>query len=48
MSQVRENKHKQLTSHRVAMVLLRTSLPARMIMAFGLGICVAWRKEAAP
>ena len=48
MSQIRENKHKQLTSHRVAMVLLRTSLPARMIMTFGLGICVAWRKEAAP
>ena len=48
MSQIRENKHKQLTSHRVAMVLLRTSLPARIFMAFGLGICVAWRKEAAP
>jgi len=48
MSQVRENKHKQLTSHRVATVLMRTSLPARMIMAYGLGIYVAWRKEAAP
>ena len=48
MSQVWENKHKQLTSHRVAMLLLRTSLSARMIMTFGLGIFVAWRKEAAP
>jgi len=48
MSQIRENMHKQLTSHRVAIVLLRTSLPARMIMTFGLGICVAWGKEAAP
>ena len=48
MSQVRENRHKQLTSHKVATMLVRTSLPARMIMAFGLGICVGWRKEAAP
>jgi hypothetical protein len=48
MSQIRENKHKQLTSHRVATMLMRTNLPARMVMTFGLGICVAWRKEAAP
>ena len=48
MSQVRENKHKQLTSHRVATMLMRTSLPVRMIRAYGLGMFVAWRKEAAP
>jgi len=48
MSQIRENKHKQLASHRVATMLMPTSLPAHMIMAFGPGICVAWRKEAAP
>ena len=48
MSQVRENMHKQLTSHRVAMMLLRTSLPACMIRTYGLGICVGWGKEAAP
>ena len=48
MSQVRENKNKKLTSHRVATMLMSTSLLARMIMAFGPGICVAWRKEAAP
>ena len=48
MSQIRENKHKQLASHRMATMLMRASLLSHMIMAFGPGICVAWRKEAAP
>ncbi len=48
MSQVRENKHKKLTSQTVATILMRTSLPARMIRVYGLGMFVAWRKEAAP
>jgi hypothetical protein len=48
MSQIRENKHKQLTSHRVATMLMRTSLPACVTRTYGLGIFVCWRKEAAP
>ncbi len=48
MSQIRENKHKQLTSHNVATMLMRTSLPVCVKNTHGLGIFVAWRKEAAP
>ena len=48
MSQIRENKHKHLTSHRMAVVLMRTGLPARMFMVDGLGTIAGWRKEAAP
>ena len=48
MSQIRENMHMQLMSHKVATMLMRTSLPARMFMAHGLGAIVGWRKEAAP
>jgi len=48
MSQIRENKCKQLTSHRVATMLMRTSLPACVTRTHGMGIFVGWRKEAAP
>ena len=48
MFQIRENKQKQLTSHKVAMVLLCTDLPVCMARTNGFGIIVAWRKEAAP
>lgn len=48
MSNFRENKHKYLTSHRVATMLVRTCLPACMTRTYGLGIFTAWRKEAAP
>ncbi|UCG59300.1 MAG: hypothetical protein JSU70_07275 [Phycisphaerales bacterium] len=48
MSQFRENKQMQLTSRSAAMVLLRTSLPARVTRTCGLGIVVGWGKEAAP
>jgi len=48
MSQIRENKQKQLKSHKVATMLVRISLPARVTRTCGLGIFVGWRKEAAP
>lgn len=48
MFQIRDNRPKQLTSYRVAMVLLCTSLPARATRTCGLGIVVVWGKEAAP
>ena len=48
MSQVRENQHMQLTNHKVATMFMRTSLLACVTRAHGLGIFVAWRKEAAP
>ena len=48
MSQIRENKQKQLTSHKVAMMLLRTSLPAGTTKTFAVSILVCWAKEAAP
>lgn len=44
----RENKYKQLTSHKVATVLMRTFLPALTTRTFALGIIVCWPKEAAP
>ncbi len=48
MLQIRENKQKQLTSHKVATMLMRLSLPACVTRTYGLGIFVGWRKEAAP
>jgi hypothetical protein len=48
MVQSRENNQKHLTGHVVTMVLLRTSLPARVTKTYGFDIVVAWRKEAAP
>jgi len=48
MVQIRENKQKHLKGHEVTMVLLRTSLPARVTKTYGFNIVVAWRKEAAP
>ncbi len=43
----RENEHKQLTSHKVATVLMRTALKAYTARICGLGIIV-WPKEAPP
>jgi len=43
----RENTHKQLTSHHVATVLMRTALKADTAGICGLGIIV-WPKEASP
>jgi hypothetical protein len=48
MSMIRENIHKQLTSHKVATMLVCTCLPARMSRTKDLGIFVAWPKEAVP
>jgi len=48
MAQIRENKQKHKASHKVTMVLLRTSLPARVTRTYGFDIVVAWPKEAAP
>jgi hypothetical protein len=48
MSNFRENKHKQLMSHKVATVLMRASLPVCVVRASGHGIFTAWRTEAAP
>ncbi len=48
MSEIRENKHKQLTSHKVATVLLRTCLPAGITRMYAPGIFVYRPKEAAP
>jgi hypothetical protein len=48
MAQIREYKQKQLTSHEVAMGLLRTDLPACITKSFAARIWVYVRKEAAP
>jgi hypothetical protein len=48
MFQIRENKQMRMTSHQLAMVLLRTCCPARDARPFGLWIVVGYRKEAAP
>lgn len=48
MSVIRENKHMQLTSHKVATVLMRTCLPAGTTRISALGIFVCRPKEAAP
>ncbi len=48
MVQNRENKQRHLTGHVVTMVLLRTSLPARVTRTYGFDIVVVWSKEAVP
>ncbi len=48
MVQIRENKQKHKTSHKVTMVLLCASLPAIVTKTYGLDIVVAWPKEADP
>ncbi len=48
MVQIREHKHKRLTCHLVATVLVCASLPADMIATTTMIMCVAQGKEAAP
>ncbi len=44
----RENKHKQLTSHKVATMFMRASLTACAAGTIGLGGVVGWLLEAVP
>ncbi len=48
MVQIREHKHKRLTGHLVATVLVCASLPADMIAMTTMIMLVAREKEAAP
>ncbi len=48
MVQLREHKHKRLTRHTVATVLVCANLPARVIVTNVMVMIVAQGKEAAP
>ena len=48
MVQIREHKHKRLTRHLVATVLVSASLPADVLATTTLIMLVARGKEAAP
>ncbi len=48
MSLFRENMHKQLMSHKVATMSVRTALPADRTRTCVLGIFVGWKNKAAP
>ena len=48
MVRIREHKHKRLTCHPVATVLVCADLPARVIVTNGMVMIVAQGKEAAP
>lgn len=48
MFQIRENKQKQLTSHAVAALFLRSWLPAGATRIGVVRTYMAWMQEAAP
>lgn len=48
MSYIRENMHKQLTSHKVAAMFMRACLTTHASRTKVLGIFVAGPKEAVP
>jgi hypothetical protein len=48
MSRFRENKHKQLTSHKLATMFMRASLTACTAKTIGLGVVVDWPIRAFP
>jgi hypothetical protein len=47
MLKIRDNKLKQLTSHKAAAMFMRAYLPI-ITRTNGLGIVVCWTKEVAP
>jgi hypothetical protein len=48
MDHIRENKHKQLTYRKAAMMFVRTAIPVCTARTVAVKLLAGWSKEAVP
>ncbi|MHC4633526.1 MAG: hypothetical protein ACYS9C_19945 [Planctomycetota bacterium] len=48
MDHIRENKHKQLTNRKAAMMFVRTAIPMCTVRTVAVRRLAGWSKEAVP